>query len=73
MDDTTIPQERPATITVDEFAAQLGISRGLAYQAIHDGNVPHVRIGRRIIIPADAVERMLAAEPGRRSETGQRR
>ncbi|MFD3594810.1 helix-turn-helix domain-containing protein [Nocardia sp. NPDC058640] len=40
----------PATYTVDEVAALLGISRGVAYQCVHDGEIPAKRIGRRWVI-----------------------
>ena len=32
------------------------------YQAIGRGEVPHLRIGRRILVPCDALEQMLAAK-----------
>lgn len=48
-------QSRPAadslTLTVDEVAEMLGISRSAAYQGTRDGTIPAVRIGRRIIVP----------------------
>lgn len=46
-------------ITVGEFATQATISRSLAYEAVRAGQVPHIRLGRRILIPSDAVQRML--------------
>ena len=39
------------TMTVDETAALLGISRGLAFLAVRTGELPSIRIGRRILIP----------------------
>jgi excisionase family DNA binding protein len=42
--------ERP-TLSVAETAALLGISRWLVQQAAHDGSLPSVRVGRRILIP----------------------
>ena len=36
------------------------ISRGVAYDGIRRGVIPHVRVGRRIVIPADALDRMLS-------------
>ena len=47
------------TLTVDEVAAALHISRASAYQAIHANEIPSIRIGRRIIIPARALDRLL--------------
>ena len=46
-------------ISVEEARRLLGLSRGLMYQAINSGEVPSLRIGRRIIIPRVALEAML--------------
>jgi excisionase family DNA binding protein len=36
------------------------------YEAIRRGEIPHIRMGRRILIPRQALERLLAGElPGR--------
>ena len=51
------------TLTVDQTAELLGISRGLAYEAVKDGSIPSVRLGRRILVPRDALLRMLGADP----------
>lgn len=48
-----------ATVTVEEFAAMVGISRFSAYRELRDGNVPHLRLGKRIVIPRAALERWL--------------
>ena len=53
---------RPAVLTVEEAAALLRISRQSAYQAVRAGELPTVKIGRRILVPRAALERMLAAE-----------
>ncbi len=37
------------------------IGRGLVYDGVRRGLIPHVRLGRRILIPADALDRMLTA------------
>jgi len=47
------------TFTVEEAAKRLGLSRGLMYEAVRMGQVPSIRIGRRILIPRAALERML--------------
>ena len=55
-----------ATITVEEAARILGISRGSAYEAVRRGDIPTIRIGKRLIVPVAALERMLSvgqAEP----------
>jgi len=52
---------RPTTYTVDEVAALLRISRSTAYLCIHSGQLPSIRLRRRIVVPAAAVDRLLAA------------
>jgi excisionase family DNA binding protein len=49
----------PTVFTVDEVAKILRIGRISAYQAIERGDVPSIRIGRRILIPRAALEQML--------------
>lgn len=46
-------------LTVMEAAAELGISKGSAYEAVRSGQIPTIRIGRRLIVPRAAFERML--------------
>lgn len=46
--------------TVIEAAKILRISRTSAYEAARTGQIPTVRIGKRILVPVAALERMLA-------------
>ena len=52
-------KEENLTMTVEEAAAALNISRGLAYQAARDGRIPTIRIGRRLLVSRRALERLL--------------
>jgi len=47
-------------VTVDQAAKALGISRGLAYEMARQGRIPAIRLGRRLLVPRSALERMLA-------------
>ena len=48
------------TLSVDETAQVLGISRGLCYELVRQGNLPAVRLGeRRLVIPKQALEKYL--------------
>lgn len=47
------------TITVDECAKLLGISRGLCFQMVHEGKIPHLRFNKRILIPKWAIQHLL--------------
>ena len=55
----TAATEGGPVLTVDEAAAYLRISRGLAFAAVRDGSLPCVRIGRRILIPRRQLETLL--------------
>jgi len=51
-------------VSVDEVAAMLGLSRAKAYEAVRLGEIPSVRIGRRILIPRHRLEQLLnGADP----------
>lgn len=52
------------TLTVDEVAAALSISRASAYQAIHAKELPSIRVGRRLLVPKAALDRLLEGENG---------
>ena len=58
------------TLTVKETAQLLGLSRNSAYQGILTGEIPHIKVGKRILIPRLALEKMLA-EAGSKPEGGQ--
>ena len=48
-----------AILSVNECAKMLKLSRGSAYQAIATGEIPHLKIGRRILIPRIAIQKLL--------------
>jgi excisionase family DNA binding protein len=50
------------TLTVEQAAKLLGISRGLAYQGVREGSIPSIRIGRRILIPTARLQALLGAD-----------
>ena len=51
------------TLTVTEVAQILGIGRSAAYEAARTGQIPTIRIGKRILVPVAALERMLESLP----------
>lgn len=62
------------TETVDRVAALLGIARATAYRAVRTGEIPSVRIGRRLLVPREALARLLRGEVSLRAgEDGERR
>jgi excisionase family DNA binding protein len=46
-------------VTVNEAALMLRISRGAAYAAARRKEIPTIRVGRRLLVPLAALERML--------------
>lgn len=48
-------------ITVAEAGAQLGVKRARAYELVHAGLIPSVRLAKRIYVPASALDRMAEA------------
>lgn len=45
--------------TVSEAATLLGISRALAYRLVRTGELRHIRLGRRVVVPNIAIEEIL--------------
>lgn len=52
------------TISVREAAHILGLGNRSIYNAVSRGEIPSIRVGRRLLIPKKAIERLL--EPGPR-------
>lgn len=61
-----------AVLTVMETAKFLRISRGSAYEGIRLGQIPVIRIGRRLLVPIRALEKMLgeSSNTDKNSEDG---
>jgi excisionase family DNA binding protein len=60
------------TITVEEAARQLGISRGSAYAAARRGELPAIRLNRRIVVPRVAFQRWLESAGSGEPAAGER-
>ena len=45
--------------SVGEAATLFGISRAHAYELVARGEFPHVRLGRRIVVPKHALDALL--------------
>jgi excisionase family DNA binding protein len=50
------------TVSVERAGLLLGISRGSAYAAARSGDLPTVRVGRRLLVPSAALRKMLALD-----------
>ncbi len=51
------------TVTISEAAEALGVAPKTLYRAVNRGEVPGIRVGRRLLVPRDFVDRILAAKP----------
>lgn len=49
------------TGTVDEAAEALGISRNSAYEGVKEGQIPAIRVGKRILVLWNPLMRKLGA------------
>jgi len=47
------------TVSVVEAASMLGICRSLAYEMVRQKTLPSIRLGRRLLIPRKALEKIL--------------
>ncbi|MFC1935590.1 helix-turn-helix domain-containing protein [Chloroflexota bacterium] len=61
----------PQTVSVEVACRLLGISRGLGYALVNRGEFPVtvLRLGRRLIVPKAALERLLQGEGPQPVET----
>jgi excisionase family DNA binding protein len=46
-------------MTVEEAGHVVGVGRSAAYAAVARGELPSLKIGRRIVVPRVALERLL--------------
>jgi excisionase family DNA binding protein len=49
------------TYTVPEVARLIGLSRGACYQAVRCGEIPSIRLGRRVLVSRHALMSLLDA------------
>ena len=61
----------PLTYTIEEAARLLGVSRGTAYESARRGEIPTLRLGRRLLVPRARLEELLGGDVERNGD-GQR-
>lgn len=54
--------DHPLTVTVDQAAKLLGIGRSTAYELIHTGDIPSLRLGRRLVVPVAQIAECLSVD-----------
>jgi excisionase family DNA binding protein len=52
-------EDQRKTYTVDEAGRLLGVGRNQAYEAAKRGEIPTIKIGKRLLVPRAALDRML--------------
>lgn len=59
----TLPtaEERP-TMSVPEVCVILGISRQHGYHAVNAGDIPAIRLGRKVLVPTAELRRLLGVD-----------
>jgi excisionase family DNA binding protein len=57
----TAERAEPDTLTIEETAKRLRIGLNSAYAGVKSGDIPSIRIGRRLLVPRAALEALLAA------------
>ena len=50
------------TVSVETAARAFGMSRNPAYEACRSGQIPSLRIGRKIVVPTAPLRKMLGIE-----------
>jgi excisionase family DNA binding protein len=54
---------QPLTLTVEQTAKLLGIGRSTAYELVRTGDIPSLRLGRRILVPSSYILSATAYAP----------
>ena len=50
------------TYKIEEAAKLLGVGRNQAYEAAKRGDFPTIKIGKRLLVPKAALDRMLSGD-----------
>ncbi len=50
------------TLSVPEAGKVLGIGRDRAYEAAREGQIPTIKLGRRLVVPIAALDRLLEGD-----------
>lgn len=57
------PEQVPLA-KVEQVADWLGLGRTAAYNAVHRGELPSIRIGRKLLVPVADLRRVLGLDDG---------
>lgn len=62
--------EQKLVMTVKETASALGLGINTAYELVRTGEIPSCRLGRRIVVPLEALKRTLNQHEGDDQDVG---
>lgn len=51
--------DRPLVLSVGDAARLLGISRAHAYELVARGELAHIRLGRRVVVPRRTIDQLI--------------
>ena len=62
------PRMQPVCLTPEETARVLGIGRTFVYQLLASGKLESFKLGRRRLVPVDAIDRLVAEARQRQAD-----
>jgi len=63
--EVAVDRHESLTVSVVKAAQLLGVSRALAYELVARGDLPSLRLGRRVVIPRRALEALVEGAEAR--------
>ncbi len=60
-------------LRVDEVAAMIGVSKSTAYALINKGDLPSIRIGNLLRVPADMLRKLIEGRATGECDSAERR
>ena len=63
-----LKRSQALTISIEEASRRLGIGKNQAYEAAGRGEIPTIRIGRRLLVPVAALDQMLCVDARLKTE-----
>lgn len=52
-------EKESLTLTVEQAAKILGLGRNSAYEGVRRGEIPVIKVGKRLLVPRAALEKLL--------------
>lgn len=62
MPNVVTPAEMDRYLSVAEFAKRQCVTKAVVWKWVRENDFPHIRLGRRIMIPPDAMTRLITTQ-----------